>query len=156
MKNKPDRTFWASNASRLVIVRWLTVLVLLFAGCGLTGESGGRAKDTKNPAEMTRETRPGPGAVTLQVFLNVESVAKNVWSCIGGPGSNLRCGGPIDPDNLSSDRWTCGESMAEVWNCSGNVDGENLRLELWGCKDLTVGSWFCSVDIDGTDATMEL
>ena len=51
VKNKSDRTPWGSIASRLVIAGLLTVLVLLFAGCGITGEPGGRAEGTKTPAE---------------------------------------------------------------------------------------------------------
>jgi len=49
MMNKSDHTLWASIAFRLVIVGLLTILVLLFAGCGLTGEAGGKPKGTPTP-----------------------------------------------------------------------------------------------------------
>ena len=62
MKNKSGRTPWESIASRLVIVGLLTVFVLLFAGCDLTGEAGGRAEGTKTPTERFREAKPTPRA----------------------------------------------------------------------------------------------
>ena len=142
----------------LVVALFTVTIALMLLGCASPEKSADNPSTSAPPTVNVFGASTGrlPGGVTSGVFLNVESVAENTWSCLQGAGGNLRCSGLIDPEDLSSDRWTCGESIAGVWKCNGNVDGETLRPELWGCKNPTVGSWFCSGDIDGTDATMEL
>ena len=110
---------------------------------------------TTVPATVVPLLTQGPDTQAVRFFLNVESVAENVWSCIGDADGSLRCSGISDPDNLTADRWTCGESAAGAWECRGNLDEKNLRPELWGCKNTVVAGWDCTGNIDGTDATME-
>ena len=162
------------KTSFLIILVLAAVLSIVSCGGGLTGESTGvddstegRGFPTYSPIPQGTSAPPAVNAfaastgsladeVTSTVFLNVESVAENTWSCLLDAGGNLRCRGLIDPDGPSSDRWACEQSITGMWNCSGNIDRETLRPEFWSCKNPAVGNWFCSGDIDGTDATMEL